>query len=337
MRPSSSSTPRQTRPTCMPSCDTSGAQKNLVLALGVYPFEEPGIGPEQVQLRRRCALRDPRGHRAATSPPAAPTISYRVPVLDELQQCEHHPPVISRRDSTRGRREPEPDAELQRHEDRPSHAARRHCSAAASSRQTTRGSLPPSTTRATTARIRRRTASRPKPSSIAIRQSRSQSSTAATSLSPASAMMDSTPTSSRYSICCSSAPPARTRRAASTSTRSRSWSRSPRSAETSRSSESTRRPSVGACNILRDNGDRAAGRVRPGRAAGESRCSTKVSSRSPTRTATAAPSPTRRRRCSQKYALNPELAALINPIVFGGNGPASRPAAPTSPRSSFRI
>ena len=27
--------------------DTSGAQKNLVLALGVYPFEEPGIGPNK--------------------------------------------------------------------------------------------------------------------------------------------------------------------------------------------------------------------------------------------------------------------------------------------------
>src|SRR6476661_9744537 len=27
--------------------DTNGAQKSLVLALGVYPFEEPGIGPNK--------------------------------------------------------------------------------------------------------------------------------------------------------------------------------------------------------------------------------------------------------------------------------------------------
>jgi hypothetical protein len=33
----------------------------LAVALAVYPFEEPGIGPNKLQLRRHRAVRDPRG------------------------------------------------------------------------------------------------------------------------------------------------------------------------------------------------------------------------------------------------------------------------------------
>ena len=59
------------------------------------------------------------------------------------------------------------------------------------------------------------------------------------------------------------------------------------------------------------------------------RSSTKVSSPSRTRISTAARRPKSTRRCSSKYALTPELASLINALVFGSN------VAPTTNRTDI--
>ena len=58
-----------------------------------------------------------------------------------------------------------------------------------------------------------------------------------------------------------------------------------------------------------------------GRARRAIHSSTKVLSPSRTKTSTAAPAP-RDARLFKKYALKPELAQLINAIVFGGSRPA---------------
>src|SRR5580765_6853961 len=56
--------------------DTNGAQKNLVLSLGVYPFEEPGIGPNKYNFDDDV-LYDIHVATGSDLPAGRATISYR--------------------------------------------------------------------------------------------------------------------------------------------------------------------------------------------------------------------------------------------------------------------
>ncbi len=91
--------------------------KYLSTALAVYPHEEPGIGPEQVQLRRRRPLRDPRRDRRRRQE-GPDDLRVSVPIRHEVPESRHHPAVVPRRDRQRGRQGAEPDPELQRHQGR---------------------------------------------------------------------------------------------------------------------------------------------------------------------------------------------------------------------------
>ena len=92
--------------------------KMLVAALGVYPFEEPGIGPNKYnfddnvlyEIHVAAGNDDVQAGRA--------TYQLPVPVLHQLQEQEDHPPVVPRRHSERRRCGAEPDAALQGHEGR---------------------------------------------------------------------------------------------------------------------------------------------------------------------------------------------------------------------------
>ena len=192
-------------------------RKSLVTALGVYPFEEPGIGPNKYNFDDNVLYEI---HVALGKDVAAgrPTHLVPVPLHDAVQEQAHDPAVLSRRGQRRERRGPEPDAVLHgdqgRSPQRPADRARQRHRAAEQPGHRHAVLQPGRQRRAT----RPRKASPPPTSSIATRSSRSPRSTTATSRSPGSATTASTPTSRRSSICCSCAIPARTRRVDSTCT-----------------------------------------------------------------------------------------------------------------------
>ena len=180
-RRSSRSTTRPTRPTSTRSSAERDGVQYLTTALAVYPFEEPGIGPnkynfdDDVRYEIHVATGDDlaKGKADAHLPSSSSTTRFK--------NDEHDPAVLPRRGAERGRRQPEPDADLHRAGRSTAAAgAARASSAPASCRRTTRASRRRSTTRATTARTRRRTASRRRRRSTATPRSRSRRSRTAT-------------------------------------------------------------------------------------------------------------------------------------------------------------
>ncbi len=157
--------------------------------------------PEQVQLRRRRALRDPRRDRRGRG--RGPNdLRLPVPLQHDVQEPEHHPAVVPRRHQRRRRRVAESDPALHGHEGRLPHRACRRASARASCRRTTRAIATPKYNRGNDGE-------QPAKDGVAIDsdldrvhgRSRSPSSRTAIGRSPASATTASTPTSRRSSTC----------------------------------------------------------------------------------------------------------------------------------------
>ena len=175
-------------------------EKYLTTALAVYPFEEPGIGPNKYNFDDDVLYEI---HVATGSDARAGRATYSLPVRvqDDVQKPQHDPPVVPRRRQRRRRRGAEPDPALHRDASRRPQRRSRRSSAPASCRRTTRATRRRSTTRATTARTRPRTAWRPSRARSVHGAVDRRARRTATARSPASATTASTPTSRRSSTC----------------------------------------------------------------------------------------------------------------------------------------
>ena len=175
-------------------------QKVLVTALGVYPFEEPGIGPNKFNFDDNVLYEI---HVATGKDVAAGRKSYSYQFEFETR-FKNRKTILQ---SFLGVIENVDDDNQNltqyytRHEGGPSNRSNSRSWARASFHPTTRATPPRSITRLTTARTRPRTASPRKQSSIATRVNQSRRSTADISASPVSAMTASTLISRRSSIC----------------------------------------------------------------------------------------------------------------------------------------
>ena len=80
----------------------SDGSKSLVTALGVYPFEEPGIGPNKFNFDDNVLYEI---HVATGDDVAAgkPTVSYQFRFDDQVQEHQDHSAVVSRRHPERRR------------------------------------------------------------------------------------------------------------------------------------------------------------------------------------------------------------------------------------------
>ena len=83
--------------------------KYLVTALAVYPFEEPGIGPNKYNFDDdvRYEIHVATGSDLAKG---RASLTYRFDFRHDVQEQEHDPPVLHGRRAERGRRRAEPDA-----------------------------------------------------------------------------------------------------------------------------------------------------------------------------------------------------------------------------------
>jgi uncharacterized protein DUF4331 len=94
--------------------DQDGGQKKLVVALGVYPFEEPGIGPNKFNFDDNV-LYEIHVALGADRAAGASDVELSVSVQLAHQESEHDAVQLYRRDSARERRRAELRADLYRH------------------------------------------------------------------------------------------------------------------------------------------------------------------------------------------------------------------------------
>ena len=224
------------------------------------PARGAGHRPEQVQLRRRRPLRDPRRDRKRRRE-GAHDVRLSVQVRHDLQEPQHDPAVVPRRDRQRRRRVAEPRSSGTPSTRSTGAPGRRRASGAASCRPTTRATPRRNTTATTTASSRPGTAW-PTRATWIVYTSQSIAELEDGYLAFAGQRDDGFYADIQADLRSAEAARRRARpwirRAGSTSTRSPSTSRSRRSAATSRSSASMPRPAGVASRSSAPTGRREA-------------------------------------------------------------------------------
>ena len=95
--------------------------KSLVTALGVYPHEEPGVGPNKYNFDDNVLyqIRVATGERRCSG---QSHVELRVQIRHDVQKPEHDSAVVPWDHQRRRRRQSEPGADLHRHQGGPSPA-----------------------------------------------------------------------------------------------------------------------------------------------------------------------------------------------------------------------
>ena len=285
-----------------------------------------------------CATRS-TWRSATTWRSGRPTLSYQFEFQTRFKNQRHDPAVVPGRGAGRGRRGPEPDADVHGAADRPPQRASRTFLGTGVVPPNNQGNATPFYNQGDDGEQpgegRRRDAGR---RSTATPRRRSRRSRRATACSRASATTASTPTSSRSSTCCSLRSgdglvrqPGRLQRAHD---RARDPGRRARRRPAGRRRLRDHQPAAhdgaphGAATVTRATSCRSAARA--------TRSSARGSSRSRTRTATTARRP-RRTRSSSRSTREPGARGADQRVVFGGTkvaletGP-HRPARDLHPR-----